>query len=1033
MILNWYVFSDLHLQYNGFKTDMLRNSLLNFLESNKKETDFILISGDCFYKNNSSDIQETVDFIHKLCSACTCYKSNLYITPGNHDLKRTKTRLKVLEQYTGIDYTTGKMVKDEKEVDKEAIANLFSSFYFEDFFKLYELIKGKGYESVHQLTETANYRILNINTCVLSGGYCLDKEKQNEKLDEGRLSVLDSELPHECNKIKPDGRINIAFMHHGISYLRQSEQQLFEQLMEDSNIDIIFSGHSHNIDIITYNNTSSQLKQFTCGAPIVDSFSYPSFYKCNFDTDTKKVCLKLYSYDSSARKWQVCHSVRLFEDGEYVFSPKRFEKQEIIHTNKSFITSSNTHDIEKKHFNEFGIIDAIPYREFISLRKKLIKEAKGNVIIVGQSLESAFDKRKDSESIVDVLKNNKNIENIDIFLTDPLLFDSYADNSTCYGDTPINRIASTMHTLLDDIACSLNQNQSMHVYFIPLVQLDHMVFVNDILLLRHTLLWTNDSHYKATPLVCKKVDSSNVSESIYNSSMYNVYNEYIQKLKDDCIVIDINENIRKKSTSEESLAKNHHIEWRKTLYNLINSHKLKGKIVMHKLYRTQLISDLHSTWDNRFRSFSKEINWRDEIESSYFISGSQAIKHYKDLYNVKNLLNDSTQKILLPYIENTEKLLNNLVKKYDNDAVAKIFPSLNLGITSNVLRLAGGFATGMLVVWKCGTPIVPIDTTVNVCSSSYYQFEPSSLKNVPLKKFFNSDKITNIIQNGSIKEGIAFSFTTGNHFLILCHNRKNNMYYLILHSSAKQFKDTYLGLYPRHDNWYSSFVKKYKDDSSNRYINYLKDEEAERFISIAKMLNKENEDIHNWFAKQFCNGIHFTNHKTYHHYSMPTEYSIAIGTYVIDENDIVPIFSKEGYPICLFKPNPDMWGIELQGKKKYIIPHGWGEKIDYNFFESLDNDKELSECTFTINNSKLALENNNHIVESFSYDYKNRFSEKMIDVRDLKFNEKKNQYGIIDYNSYMSGEIIEILEPIALYSKNNENVKYYVNEKIFEF
>ena len=33
----------------------------------------------------------------------------------------------------------------------------------------------------------------------------------------------------------------------------------------------------------------------------------------------------------------------------------------------------------------------------------------------------------------------------------------------------------------------------------------------------------------------------------------------------------------------------------------------------------------------------------------------------------------------------------------------------------------------------------------------------------------------------------------------------------------------------------------------------------------------------------------------------------------------------------------------------------------------------------------------------------------------------------------MSGEIIEILEPIALYSKNNENVKYYVNEKTFEF
>ena len=48
----------------------------------------------------------------------------------------------------------------------------------------------------------------------------------------------------------------------------------------------------------------------------------------------------------------------------------------------------------------------------------------------------------------------------------------------------------------------------MNIYFIPLVQLDHMVFVNDILLLRHTLLWTNDSHYKATPLICRKVEES---------------------------------------------------------------------------------------------------------------------------------------------------------------------------------------------------------------------------------------------------------------------------------------------------------------------------------------------------------------------------------------------------------------------------------------------------------------------------------------------------------------------------------------------
>mgnify|MGYP000822807023 FL=1 len=165
-------------------------------------------------------------------------------------------------------------------------------------------------------------------------------------------------------------------------------------------------------------------------------------------------------------------------------------------------------------------------REFIALRNKLIQQAEGNLILAGQSLENAFDIRKDSESIVDSIKKNKKIKNIDIFLTDPVMYDSSTE--TYDGDTPISRIDSTMHTILYDIAFSLTETQSINIYFIPLVQLDHMVFVNDILLLRHTLLWTNNNHYKATPLVCKKMDDLLLNESIVKSSMYNVYKEYIE-------------------------------------------------------------------------------------------------------------------------------------------------------------------------------------------------------------------------------------------------------------------------------------------------------------------------------------------------------------------------------------------------------------------------------------------------------------------------------------------------------------------------
>lgn len=114
-----------------------------------------------------------------------------------------------------------------------------------------------------------------------------------------------------------------------------------------------------------------------------------------------------------------------------------------------------------------------------------------------------------------------------------------------------------------------------------------------------------------------------------------------------------------------------------------------------------------------------------------------------------------------------------------------------------MLRLAGGFATGMLVVWKSGTPLVPVDTTVNVCSSSYYEFPASALNGRSLQNVFNSQIINEIITNGSINEGLAFSFNTGNHFLLLSRGRESGNYYLVLHSSAKQYKDSFLGLYPK--------------------------------------------------------------------------------------------------------------------------------------------------------------------------------------------------------------------------------------------
>ncbi len=862
---------------------------------------------------------------------------------------------------------------------------------------------------IHKVIELELYRIFLVDTTILSGGYVTDNSQIYSR-DEGELSILDEQFQEEIKKLKNDDKLNIVLMHHGIEYLRKSEQKTVEHYFEDSFVDIVFTGHSHKIGLKTYDDVNKDIKQFTCGSPISDSYSEPSFFSCTFDTNTNKLTCVLHSYSRSTNKWGKSNNeLRKFDNGKFEFIPSRKKKNK----NKKKISN------RINYFEKYGIIEAVTVENFIKKRNNLIEEAKGDIILVGQSLENAFDLSKDSESIIEKLILNKNIEKIDIFLTDPYMFDS--KNIIGSGDNPIARIDKTVMSIFTEIIDKLGEKQTLSIYFIPLVQLDHMVFANGELLLRNTLLWTNKSEYKATPLICKKVDI-NSDNNIFQSAMYNVYKAYVDRLKHECIEIDIN---KCEIDKNDSNASQYHCKWRKYIYEHQYHTGIYNKIKLYKLYRMQLISSIHGTWESSYRNASIDYHWQNESESSFFNNNNNKyIKSYNDLYCSENLLNDSTQKILLPYVKNTEILLNKLVKKYDKLGFAKIFPSLDIGIPNNRLRLAGGFPTGVLIVWKCGTPIIPVDTTVNVCSSSYYELESSIVNERTIKKFFNSDNINKFINIGSKDEGLAFSFNTGNHFLMLAKDKVKNKYYLVMHSSAKQFKDAYSGLYPKKGNWYYKNIKTIKDDNTGRFLRYIKDQVAVDFINIVQRMNEENKYIHDWFADSLCGVNNIIRRTTCHHYGMPTDYSIAIGTFVASENQVVPIFSKEGLPICLFKPSNKMWHIKLGNEKKYIIPHGWGKEISYEFL-GLENTEDLSKCKLEVlKNNIIFKDENDNELKRLSFNYSDRFTSEMSEVRNL-WDESYEKNNINKYHRYIQGEIKAVLHPVAVFSKDYEGVHYY--------
>jgi len=90
----------------------------------------------------------------------------------------------------------------------------------------------------------------------------------------------------------------------------------------------------------------------------------------------------------------------------------------------------------------------LPLKEFIRKRNVMIQNAKGNIILAGQSLENAFDIREDNESIVNSIKHNKNIKNIDIFLT----------------DTPY--IKGTIEEILDPVALFSSDTEGAVKYYV---------------------------------------------------------------------------------------------------------------------------------------------------------------------------------------------------------------------------------------------------------------------------------------------------------------------------------------------------------------------------------------------------------------------------------------------------------------------------------------------------------------------------------------------------------------------------------------
>ena len=560
--------------------------------------------------------------------------------------------------------------------------------------------------------------------------------------------------------------------------------------------------------------------------------------------------------------------------------------------------NGNLHEIRWKPYVQ------VEESAFWDVRRRLIKTARGHLIIAGPSLKDAFD-RSHSHRIWNELTEaveKQRLTKVSVLLTDPVIFN---DDYVC--SDPKEDVKRTISSLEENFYALFNEKQvDLCIYFLPLLQIDHAVITEEFMAFRSNKLWNYERKFKGA-FTLHTADYYTAGESEYRAHM-----EYLKVIMDNSTVIypevDVDE------TEWDRLdARSYHKAWREYLRQKNYSH-----IYFYKVYEKQIHSYVCNTW-RTVKSFPGTL-----IPGGF-------VKDADSFYNPEMLLNDDTQKILLPYIRTTEKMFKDAIKKHDRSehSACHLYPSLDLGFPNNVRRLAGGFATGMLVTWNCGVDMVPIDATVNVCTSSVFrldQIDPQWLRDP--QSFY--DLVDQYAREASEKKGYSFSFLSGNHFLTIAKDKNSEEFYLILHSSANELKHSYMGLYPVEDNWYSKSIK-HINGPDGRYFRYLKDEDARYFIRMAKNFQKYNEQIHQWVAEQI-NGGQFRNDQKWwaHHYYMPTDQSIAIGTFAEPVGTQVPMFSAYGKSIYIFEIGPDNFQIDLGGQKGKVclIPHGWGQKID---------------------------------------------------------------------------------------------------------
>lgn len=350
-------------------------------------------------------------------------------------------------------------------------------------------------------------------------------------------------------------------------------------------------------------------------------------------------------------------------------------------------------------------------------------------------------------------------------------------------------------------------------------------------------------------------------------------------------------------------------------------------------------------------------------------------------------------RFLLNYVEETETILYNALSRLDSKSTCRIYPSADLGFPYDVIRFAGGFPTGILVTWHCSVPFIPIDTTINICTSSVFVLGDDVSSHINEQLIHRTLKK---IEDSSYKQ----SFGRGNHFIVFARGEMTGSFYLILHSTASEFTKSYNGLYPHPNNWFANHIQTYTQ--GKRFIRYISGSKAELFYKIAKSVEPFNTARHEFVADLLIGDLtEILESYHEHHYNMPTMESVLIGSYLCKKDQTVPIFSYPGHPFILYEVSDAKYKIDIDGKERFLVPHGWGKSI-----------KSINHIEVDYPNDCLAFNGRTYRISSLD----SLYTHPDLYFRQFSFNPYDDNWYFNAIGNFMNGGIKDFLVQVASYT-----------------